>query len=94
MKATIDEAGRVVLPEELREAAGLSPGMEVEVRLSDGRIEIEPETTGETLPVKLVRRPGGLLVAVPLVDVEPLTTEDVQRTLGALREERGLIRDD
>ena len=30
MKATIDEAGRVVLPEAIREAAGLSPGMEVE----------------------------------------------------------------
>jgi AbrB family looped-hinge helix DNA binding protein len=93
MKATIDEAGRVVLPEAIREAAGLSPGMDVEVRLSDGKIEIELEISDETLPVKLVRRPGGLLVAVPLVDVEPLTTEDVQRTLDALREERGLIRD-
>jgi AbrB family looped-hinge helix DNA binding protein len=92
MKAMIDEAGRVVLPEGIREAAGLSPGMEVEVRLSDRRIEIEPATSGETLPVTLVRRPGGLLVAVPLVDVEPLTTEEVQRTLDTLREERGLIR--
>jgi AbrB family looped-hinge helix DNA binding protein len=94
MKATTDEAGRVVLPEGIRAAAGLRPGMEVEVRLNGVRIEIEPATSDETLPVKLVRRPGGLLVAVPLVDVAPLTTEDVQRTLGALREERGLIRDD
>jgi AbrB family looped-hinge helix DNA binding protein len=94
MKATIDEAGRVVLPEAIREAVGLRPGMEVEVRLNDGRIEIEPETSDESLPVKLVRRPGGLLVAVPLVDVEPLTAEEVRRTLDTLREERGLIRDD
>jgi AbrB family looped-hinge helix DNA binding protein len=94
MKATIDEAGRVVLPAGIREAAGLRPGMEVDVRLSEGRIEIEPVTSGEPLPVKLVRRPGGLLVAVPLVDVAPLTTDEVLRTLDALREERGLIRDD
>lgn len=94
MKATIDEAGRVVLPEDIPQGAGLNPGMEVEVRLRDGRIEIELEGPDETLPVKLVRRPGGLLVAVPLVEVEPLTTAEVQRTLNALRDERGLLHDD
>lgn len=94
MKATIDEAGRVVLPLEVQQEAGLNPGMEVEVRLRDGRIELELERSGETLPVKLVRRPGGLLVAVPLVAVEPLTVAEVQRTLNDLRDERGLIRDD
>ncbi len=83
MKATIDEAGRVVLPAALREAVGLTPGMEVEVRLSDGRIEIEPET----LPVELVRR-GRLLVAVPKIPVEPLTSEVVNETRQAIERER------
>jgi AbrB family looped-hinge helix DNA binding protein len=83
MKATIDEAGRVVLPNEIREAAGLRPGVEVEVRLSDGRIEIEPET----LPVELVWR-GRLLVAVPKIPVEPLTNEMVNETRESIERER------
>lgn len=83
MKAMIDEAGRVVLPEKIRAAAGLRPGMEVEIRLSDGRIEIEPET----LPVELVRR-GRLLVAVPTIPVEPLTNELVNETREAIERER------
>ena len=83
MKAMIDETGRVVLPEAIRKAAGLSPGMEVEVRLRDGRIEIEPET----LPVELVRR-GRLLVAVPTIPVEPLTNELVNETREVTERER------
>jgi len=89
MKTTIDKAGRVVIPKEIRRAVGLSPGTELEIRVCDGRIEIEPAA----LPVKLVRRPGGLLVAVPLVDVAPLTNEEVSRTLDALRDERGQVCD-
>jgi AbrB family looped-hinge helix DNA binding protein len=85
MKTTIDSAGRLVIPKAIRDAAGLEPGMPLDVRLRDGRIEIEPEE----LPVTLVRRPGGLLVAIPVDGVEPLTAADVQRALDELREERG-----
>ena len=42
MKTTIDAAGRVVVPKALRRAIGLQPGSEVEMRVSDGRIEMEP----------------------------------------------------
>jgi AbrB family looped-hinge helix DNA binding protein len=83
MKTTIDAAGRLVIPKEIRREAGLRPGMPLEVRFRDGRIEIEPEP----LPVKLVRK-GRLLVAVPCREVEPLTAEMVERTREALREER------
>ena len=60
MKTTIDSAGRLVIPKEVRREAGLKPGMPLEVRWHEGRIEIEPAPW----PVKLVRK-GRLLVAVP-----------------------------
>ena len=83
MKTTIDAAGRMVIPKEIRQEAGLKPGMSIEVRWRDGRIEIEPAP----LPVKLVRK-GRLLVAVPQQDVSPLTVETVERTRRTLRRER------
>src|SRR5207247_10489118 len=52
MKTTIDSAGRLVIPKEIRQHAGLKPGMPLEVRLHEGRIEIEPAS----LEIKLERR--------------------------------------
>ena len=83
MKTTIDAAGRLVIPKEIRREAGLKPGVLLEVRLRDGRIEIEPAP----LPVKLVRK-GRLLIAVPERNVGVLTSETVERTRRALRRER------
>jgi AbrB family looped-hinge helix DNA binding protein len=83
MKTTIDSAGRLVIPKEIRRDAGLRPGMPLEVRLGEGRIEITPAP----LPVKLVRR-GRLLVAVPHKNVAPLTEETVARTRQAVRQKR------
>ncbi len=85
MKATIDAAGRLVIPREIRRRAGLAPGTLLEVRWQDGRIEIEPAA----LPVKLVRQ-GRLLVAVGETATEPLTAEAVEATRRALADERGL----
>ena len=82
MKTTIDNAGRLVIPKEIRQQAGLQPGMPLEVSWRDGHIEIEPAIT----PVKLVRR-GRFLVAVPESDVEPLTAEIVEETRQALTDE-------
>ncbi len=83
MKATMDAAGRLVIPREIRREAGLKPGMPLQVRWREGRIEIEPEP----LPVKLVRK-GRLLVAVPQGEVSPMRAETVERTRRALRRER------
>lgn len=80
MKTTIDLAGRLVIPKEIRREAGLKPGMPLDIRLRDGRIEIEPAP----LPVKLVRK-GKLLVAVPGTAVAALTAETVERTRRAVR---------
>ena len=83
MKTTIDPAGRLVIPKEIRREAGLRPGMPLDVRLRGGRIEIEPAP----LPVKLVRK-GKLLVAVAARDIPALTSETVERTRRAIRRER------
>lgn len=83
MKTTIDTAGRLVIPSAVRHQAGLQPGVPLEVRWRDGRIEIE----SAPLPVRLERR-GRWLVAIPEDDVPPLTTEVVEQTRQALQEER------
>jgi AbrB family looped-hinge helix DNA binding protein len=83
MRITIDAAGRLVIPKGIRQEAGIKPGMDLDIRWHEGRIEIEPAP----LPVKLVRK-GRLLVAVPERAVEPLTPEIVEQTREALRRER------
>jgi AbrB family looped-hinge helix DNA binding protein len=84
MKTTIDAAGRLVIPKEIRRLARLQPGMPVDVRFHDGRIEIEPTT----LPVRLVQK-GRLLVALPETEVDQLSAGTVEETRQALERERG-----
>jgi AbrB family looped-hinge helix DNA binding protein len=83
MKTTIDHAGRLVIPKDIRRESGIKPGMPLEVRWEKGAIAITPAP----LPVKLERK-GRLLVAVPTRDTSPLSTETVERTRKALRKER------
>ncbi len=81
MTITMDSAGRVVIPREIRREAGLQPDTPLDVRWRDGVIEIEPQP----LPVTLEKR-GRLLVARPQVKVETLRAEAVQRTRRRLNE--------
>ena len=83
MKTTIDEAGRLVIPKEIRREARLAPGAPLEIRWRDGRIEIEaaPAT------VKLQRR-GRLLVAVPQGKLPKLSSESVELTRAKLLDDR------
>ena len=83
MKTTIDHAGRLVIPKEIRREAGIKPGMPLDVRWERGAIAITPAP----LPVKLERK-GRLLVAVPAKDTSRLSTETVERTRKSLRKER------
>jgi AbrB family looped-hinge helix DNA binding protein len=80
MRTTIDGAGRLVVPKPIRDAAGIRAGAELEIRVADGRIEIEPAP----LEVKLVKR-GSLTVAVARKRVPPLTGETVRQTLNRVR---------
>jgi AbrB family looped-hinge helix DNA binding protein len=84
MITTMDSAGRLVIPSEVRREAGWEPGEPLEVRWRDGRIEIEPQP----LPVTLERR-GRLLVATPTVKVSRLRNATVERTRRDLENRRG-----
>ena len=75
MTITIDRAGRVVIPKEIRDAAGIEPGMPLVVTVAEGRIEIAPRRR----PVRIVKR-GRLQVAMSVEEGEPLTREAVRRT--------------
>jgi AbrB family looped-hinge helix DNA binding protein len=83
MRTTIDSAGRLVIPRQIRRQAGLEPGMALDVRCQDGRIEIEPAP----LEVRLVKR-GRFLVAEPSDSIEPLANEIVEETRRALGDSR------
>ena len=78
MKTTIDGAGRVVIPNALRERLGLLGGRAVELREREGRLEIEPA------PMTLVRR-GRVRVAVPARKLPALTDEIVRDSIEQLR---------
>ena len=46
---TVDSKGRIVLPREVRERLGITPGTEVEVREKDGKAVVEPEDDPEEI---------------------------------------------
>jgi AbrB family looped-hinge helix DNA binding protein len=79
MRATIDSAGRIVVPKALRDALGVGPGQEVEVQVKDGRLVIEVPATA----MRLTRRRK--LAAVPLKKLPPLTSDQVRETLERIR---------
>lgn len=87
MKTTIDAAGRLVIPKDIRRKAGLLPGTALTVRWQDGRIEIEPVP----VPIALVRK-GRFVVAVPPEEGPTITSSAVEETRDAIarEHERGL----
>ena len=80
MKATIDGAGRLVVPKSLRDALGLVPGQELELEVRDGRLEAEALPT----PMRLRRR-GPRMAAVPEATLPPLSAAQVRATLERIR---------
>jgi len=80
IRTSIDAAGRLVVPKAIRDEAGLVPGMPIEVRCRDGRVEIAPAPR----KVRIVRK-GKVYVAVPLERSEPLTEDIVRQTQDAVR---------
>jgi AbrB family looped-hinge helix DNA binding protein len=80
MRASIDSAGRIVVPKALRLALGLKSGQPLELRARDGRLEVEVAPT----PVHLKKRGKGV-VAVPERKLPTLTAEQVREALEQTR---------
>jgi AbrB family looped-hinge helix DNA binding protein len=80
MKATLDAAGRIVVPKALRQTLGLKPGQALDIRAGDGRLEIEIAAT----PMQLKKRGKGV-VAVPDTKLPALSAEQVRDTLERVR---------
>lgn len=72
----------MVIPKAVREAAGLTPGLKLEVRCRDGIVEIEPVCAD----IKLVRK-GSLLVA-HAPGAPTLTQKQVNKLIRDIRERR------
>ncbi|MGO9247613.1 MAG: AbrB/MazE/SpoVT family DNA-binding domain-containing protein [Solirubrobacteraceae bacterium] len=80
MIATIDKAGRIVVPKRLREELRFRPGQKLELSAVDGRLEVEHPTTSVRLEKK-----DGRLVAVADRPMPVLTQEMVRETLEQIR---------
>lgn len=80
MKASLDTAGRIVVPKPLRDALGLKPGQTLDIRAGDGRLEIEIVPT----PMRLKKRGKGM-IAIPDAELPTLTAEQVRDTLERVR---------
>jgi AbrB family looped-hinge helix DNA binding protein len=76
MVATIDAAGRIVVPKQLRESLGLKAGTRLEVSERDGAIVIQPAS----VPMRLVRR-GKTVAVEPDQPLPTLTAEEVRTIL-------------
>jgi AbrB family looped-hinge helix DNA binding protein len=81
MHVTIDKAGRVVVPKQLRDELGLTPETPLEIEIVDGHLELS--TPHE--PAKLITGPHGPSIAATGT---PITDKDVRATLEAVREHR------
>jgi AbrB family looped-hinge helix DNA binding protein len=80
MRATIDGAGRVVIPKSLREAIGLGDGGEVDIQLADGALIVTPPTVRK----RVVDRNGRATI-VPEEEVPPLSDDTVRDVLDVIR---------
>jgi AbrB family looped-hinge helix DNA binding protein len=78
----IDKVGRLVIPKEIREEAGIEPGMALTIQCREGRIEIEPKRR----PIRIEKK-GRLQIAVSVEAGEALTRAAVKSAQTRARRE-------
>jgi AbrB family looped-hinge helix DNA binding protein len=76
MLTTIDKAGRIVVPAEIRRRFGLEAGTEVEIVVEGSGIRLSKAVAGP----EVVRR-GGRLIARPLASKAACVEVDVARLI-------------
>lgn len=81
MIITIDEAGRIVIPKEIRDKAGLTPGSEIDIVHDGTSIRIQRAVSAPKLD-----RVRGRLVARPTAKTEGLDGPDIAEIVEAERE--------
>jgi len=82
MKTTIDKAGRVVIPAQIRERAGFKPGTELEVVLDDVSVRLIRRVPGPKLVrvgKRLVARPTVPAARRPRLDLADLVARERDR---------------
>ena len=76
----IDKAGRIVIPKKMRDAMGLAPGTRLRIEQEPNELRLEPD-----FPEPHLEKRDGILV---LVGGQPLSGEDVTRSIHEMRERR------
>jgi AbrB family looped-hinge helix DNA binding protein len=74
MRATIDAAGRLVVPKSLRDELGFAPGMELELSAVNGWLEVRVPSR-----VRVEEGPHGVRFAAD--DADELTDEQVRELI-------------
>ncbi len=74
MRTTIDAAGRLVVPKQLRDQLGFDPGVELDLNAVDGRLEVAIPSR-----VRLEEGPHGLRFTADAD--EPLSAERVRELM-------------
>lgn len=82
MNVTIDKAGRLVVPKEIRDRMGLRAGDELEIEEFNGKIEISKPVQGG----ELIETENGLLTFAPDPSRPPITQEQAREELERIRE--------
>ena len=82
MRTTIDKAGRLVIPSQIRDRAGLTPGTTIEISMDDSGVRLERVASGPRLVrvgKRLVARPTVNPDNRPVVDIAALIEEERSR---------------
>lgn len=80
MKVAIDAAGRMVIPKRFREELGIVGAAEVEMRATDGRVEM----TVPDVPARVEMR-DGVPVIVTDRPMKPITVEETRAAIDRSR---------